>query len=378
MTSKADRHVPRVLQVVGSLGRGGAETMLVNVHRHLDRSRLQFDYLVFGAERGAYESQVQGLGGRVLRLPRRGPGGVARLIRPMASLMREAGPFAAVHAHVNFAAASVLMAARSAGIDRRIAHAHTAGHGASPPHRRLYRCAARKVLGRLATDLVACGEDAGAYVFGGEWPSRGRVIHNCIGEEWLERPSRNDRVRIRRELGAGPTDLVLGCVGRLAASKNHRFLLSVMTDLVDQAESPPLTLVVVGDGPLRRELESQVRVANLEARVRFLGQRDDVRRLMSAFDWLLLPSHYEGVPMVLLEAQAAGVPCLVSDRVSREADVGLGLIHFLPIDSTQPWAEAITGRHVAVPSYDRIAAALSGHGYLAEDVAEALSQLYRL
>lgn len=364
----------RVLQVVGTMDRGGAETMLMNVYRSIDRTALQFDFLVFTRYTGAYEQEILDLGGRILRLDLHRRGGALRAICDMARVIREAGPFLAVHSHVNFASAGVIVAARLAGVPRRIAHGHIAGHDQADSSRTAYRMVARSVLGSISTDALACGDEAGRYVLGRSWRTRGRILHNPISNEWLDRPDDEQRQMVRTALGAKPGDVLLGCVGRLAPQKNHRFLIHTVSAAVKGGHS--VKLVIVGDGPLRSELEQTVGASGLQEHVRFLGVRSDVHRLVAGLDVMVLPSLYEGLPMVLVEAQAAGTACIVSDQVTREADVGLGLVKFVPL-KTEHWVEAIA----APPTSDATATyarqALQSRGFLVPEAITLLNRIYR-
>lgn len=367
---------PRVLQVVGTLGLGGAETMMMNLYRAVDRNRVQFDFLVFSETRGAYEAEVEELGGRIIRMPDPAQIGALRALRRMCVLMRSEGPFAAVHSHINYASGLSLCAAKMAGVQRRVAHAHNAGGTSRGSRRALYEYIARNAILRCSTEIAACGDDAGAYLFGPAWDDQGRTVHNAIDvARFSEADATHGRLSLS-ELGIAPDTYVLGCVARLTHQKNHAFVLRVIAALADAA--PPVSLLLIGEGDLRSHLELEASRLGVLDRVLFLGARRDIPQLLKAVDLLVLPSHYEGLPVVLVEAQAAGLRCLVSDAVTREADLGLGLLEYLPLD-VECWASRIsTPSSGDTPTAPEIRGALARRGYSAPAAARELLSIYGL
>ena len=331
-----DAGVPRVLHVVGAMNVGGAETMLMNLYRNVDRSRVQFDFLVYGDEAGIYDEEILGLGGRLFHVPRPRGRGVRGAIADVRRVLRKHGPFQAVHAHILHASAIALRAAAAEGVAVRIAHSHSTGDVAGGAVRALYVRWARKSIRERATRLVACGAEAGAYLFGER--SQWIVLRNGVDLERFRPPDEETRAAARRELGVPDECLALGTVARLEHVKNHDFVIRLARKLADDGVT--FRVLLAGEGSRRAELESMVRDLSLMDHIRFLGLWADVPRLLAALDGLLMPSHYEGIPVALVEAQATGLPCLVSEAVSREVDLGLGLVDFLPIDTVEPWVAA--------------------------------------
>lgn len=350
--------------------------MVMNLYRALDRQRVQFDFLVFGDAIGAYEEEIKTLGGRIIRMPAPAQLGALRALRMMSALIRWEGPYAAVHSHINFASGLALSAARLAGVQRRVAHSHVAGGSLGVGHGSAYRTMGRTVIMLSATDIVACGDDAGAHLFGRRWEMRGQKVTNAIDVDQFLKADPAAGRQLLRDLGVSPNTRILGSVARLTYPKNHAFLLQLVVLLADA--TPPTVLVLAGDGELRGALELEARRLGIEDQVLFLGERRDIPRLLKAFDLLLLPSHYEGLPVVLVEAQAAGTRCLVSEAVTRETDLGLGLVEYIPLD-TDRWASRIrTSSSGSLPTTEEIRNSFSQRGYAATDAAAQVLSIYGL
>lgn len=372
-TIHTGRQVPRVLHVVGAMNVGGAETMLMNLYRHVDRERVQFDFLVFDQAEAAYDEEIRALGGRIIRTAAPHATGAFRSVESIRRAIRRSGPFAAVHAHVLHASSVALVAARLAEVPVRVAHSHNTADRADGRQRRTYHAASRLLIRFGATDLVACSTDAGRYLFRSRFTRSGKVIRNSVGVDAFLRVPEARRGTLRHELGLRPGSIVLGSVARMELVKNHAFLVD-LTGLCVEA-GLDVSLVLVGDGSLRGEVQSQVEDLGLTPRVIMLGVRRDIPELMAAFDAFLLPSLFEGLPVVLVEAQAAGLPSLVSSTVTDEIDLGLGLITPLSIDAPDAWVKSIAQIRRLRPTPMERQQALQQRGY---DVRTAVDALYRL
>jgi glycosyltransferase EpsF len=369
------RAVPRVLHVVSAMNVGGAETMLMNLYRALDRRRLQFDFLLFSEERGAYDDEIERLGGRLLRMPLPAHLGSRKSVLVMEQIIRDEGPFLAVHAHVLHASSLALIAASRARVGNRIAHSHSTSDVGNSVTRRVYYIAARMAIRRYATSFVACGREAGEYLFGRGFRAHGVVVRNGVDMGAIQGVPMIEGENVRRELSVTEDEILLGCVARMEQVKNHSFTIQVLRACRDR--ELPVRLALVGDGALRLEIEQQVERAGLTERVSFLGIRRDIPRLLRAFDALLLPSLYEGLPVTLVEAQAAGLPCLVSSHVSNEADLGAGLIERLSIQNPYLWADRVAK---LTRARDRSAAmtVAARSGYDVHDCVDEIYNLYGL
>jgi glycosyltransferase involved in cell wall biosynthesis len=331
----------RVLHVVRAMNRGGVETWLMHVLRSLDRSKLQMDFLVHTDSTAAYDAEISGCGSRLIRCtlswrsPAYGP--------TVRSLLRQFPPYDVIHSHVHHFSGFVLGLARGLDVPVRIAHSHndTSRQDLSSGWlRRQYLRIAQTRIGRYATNWLAASQEAGRALFGEKWgtDSRSQVLHCGIDLQPFRRLEQRDQVRT--SLGIAADDVVVGHVGRFDTQKNQPFLVDVASEAARR--DPRMRLVLVGEGPARPVVEDRVRSLGMASRTIFLGSRADVPRLLMAMDVFLFPSLWEGLPLVLIEAQAAGLHSLISDCISGEAEVAPDLLHRLPLSAGAPaWAEAL-------------------------------------
>ncbi len=377
-----DRRPIRILHVFHGMNPGGAETLVMNVYRHIDRARVQFDFAVHTDQRSHYDAEIEALGGRIFALPdlsqRPGLSGLRAYAQALSRVLHEHGPFAGVHSHVHYFSGVVLRLAEAAGVPSRLAHSHTTHDGeTSSLGRKLYCWSMRYLLLRHTTHLLGCSRAAcqGLYGRASRLDSRIRVLPNAIDLLSYSRPS-DDRGILRRQLSLPVDAPLIGHVGRFTPVKNHRLLIDAFAALL--VESPDARLVLVGDGPLRSDVEVSIREKDIERRVHLLGIRSDVPAILSALDVFVFPSLYEGLGMALIEAQAAGVPCVVSNAVPAEADLNLGLVRFLnPQAGVGEWARCIlsarTARRLSWADRQR---ALQSSGYDVRSLAQEMERVY--
>lgn len=331
----------RILHVVGKLDYGGVETWLVQVLRQIDRRKYQMDFLVHTADPGAYDEEVHALGSRTI--PCLKPSNPLQYAWNFRRVLREHGPYDVVHSHIHHYGGYVLMLAMMAGVPIRIAHSHSDSRsmeGSEGLTRLAYLKAMRVMIGMFATCGLAVSSEAGDQLFCKNWrnyPKRWQLQHLGIDLSRFDIPV--DRNSLRRAIGIPGNAYVIGHVGRFVASKNHAFLVEIAREAVRM--EPRSFFLLVGDGPLRAAIEENVRSSGLARHFMFLGVRSDVPALMKgAMDILAFPSLFEGLPVTLLEAQAAGLKCVISDVVSREADLVPGLIDREAQEtSATKWAE---------------------------------------
>jgi glycosyltransferase involved in cell wall biosynthesis len=308
----------RVLHTVGSMDPGGIETWLINVLKYIDRDLLEFHFCTFGLKPGLLAGEVERFGGRILACPR--SLNLWSFRDRFRKILRQ-GKYDAVHSHVTLFSGLVLRWAKQEGIPMRIAHSHVSQDDRPDTQaRRCYRRTMKSWIERYATKGLAASQIAAAQLFGDHWTAdnRFRVLHCGIDLLPFQQPVESDRVR--RELGIPGYAPVVGHVGRFALQKNHKFLLEVFDEI--QKRVPTVHFLLVGDGPLRTEIEAQSRAQGLWGKMHFAGIRTDVPRLMrGAMDLFVFPSLFEGLPIAVIEAQAAGLPCIVSDTITIEAGV---------------------------------------------------------
>ena len=349
----------RVLQVVTYMGRGGIETMLMNYYRHMDRSQIQFDFLVHRDFRADFDDEIEALGGRIYRVPPMNPvSGSYR--KALADFFRD-HPYRVVHCHLNYMSGVVLSAAKKAGASVRIAHAHTASM--APGWKQAVRRLCKYLIPGTATHLFACSTEAGQAVFGKRDFS---IMANAIDAKQFQ-PDVAIRSEVRSELGLGNA-FTLMHVGRMVYAKNHVFLLDVFAEVLKT--DPFAKLVLVGDGELRSEIEAKVSTLP-EGTVLLLGNRTDVSRLLQAADVFVFPSIFEGFGITLVEAQAAGLPCVKSSTITDDCVV-TELVKSLPIEDSGYWAKCVIAAR-NTPRTSQLSS-IESSGY---DITSAVQKLTR-
>jgi glycosyltransferase EpsF len=323
--------------VIGSIAKGGVEAVVFNYYRTIDRERVQFDFIIDEDSPNEIPNDIQELGCRVYKIP-----SYRHLPAYMKSLKRifAEGQYRIVHSHMNTLSVFALSAAKRAGVPVRSAHSHsTAGKGEFA--RNIMKYALRPFSRVCPTHLFACSEYAGRWLFGDRAFEKGEVtvIRNAIDTSKF-RFNAQTRERVRRELGV--TDkLVIGHVGRFMPQKNHTFLLDIFAEV--HRKKPDSVLLLIGDGELRQAMEEKAEWLGLGDSVMFLGARDDVHELYQAMDEFVLPSLYEGLAVVRVEAASAGLPCLVSAGQAEELESVNG--KYIGINETDLplWRDAVLG-----------------------------------
>ena len=343
----------RVLHVVGAMNQGGVETWLMHVLRHIDQENFQTDFLVHTDQPAAYDSEVLALGSKLLRCPP--TENLLLYARRFLEIVRRNGPFDVLHSHVHHFSGILLALGRIAGIPVRIAHSHSdtkAAESKAAVLRRAYLGAMKRLVLTNCTHGFGVSDLAAAALFGREWHQDPRLSVLYCGIDLAPFRVPVDSATVRAELGLSREDVIFGHVGRFSPVKNHFFFLEAAASILRHEARAKFLLV--GDGPLHREVEERGGVLGLNDKIVFAGLRSDVSRLMmGAMDVFLMPSFHEGIPLVLMEAQAAGVPCIVSDVLTEEAIVNRALVRRLPLSAgPREWAR-VASDTAEQPHFDR-------------------------
>lgn len=362
----------RVLHVIGIMNRGGAETMIMNLYRHIDRSKVQFDFVENSSEPAVFDEEILSLGGRIFRCPHYNGKNHFTYVKWWNDFFK-AHPkeYPIVHGHLGSTASIYLSVAKKYGA-YAIAHSHSSGTDHSL-HANLYQIMSYNTR-NVADYFFACSEAAGKERFGSKVVSGDHyaVLNNAID---VNRFSYNPSVRnaVRDELGIGQIQLVVGHIGRYTKEKNHEFILKIFSELKKMDSNA--RLLMVGDGTLRTHIMQMAEQASLSSDVIFTGVRSDVERLVQAMDVFVLPSLYEGLPVTMVEAQTAGLPCIISDKVPSECILTEGLVDIMTLfASPEAWAEKILAKR-AIPRTDR-RAEIAAHGFDITTEAVKLQEFY--
>ena len=305
-----------VAQIMGKWVGGGVESVIMNYYRHLDHSKVQFDFICDEDSTRIPYDEIKKLGGRVFLVPKYQ--NLPKYLKALEKLFKE-NQYHIVHSNINTLSVFPLYAARKAGVPIRISHSHSTSNP-KEWKRNLIKNILRPFSKRYATEYFACSELAGRYLFGNKAFDRGKVkiIHNAIDIEKFKFDE-VARKKLRKEFGIKDSTVVIGHVGRFVQQKNHTFLVDVFNEY--HKKNLDSKLLLVGSGPLEDEIKKKVERLGFKDSVLFLGQRDDINKLYSVMDIFCLPSLYEGLPVVGVEAQAAGLPTIFSNRISEEVIV---------------------------------------------------------
>lgn len=332
----------RVLQIMGGLKRGGLETFAMNMYRSIDRSEIQFDFLLTQVAGGDYEEEAKAMGANIFHLPARNKGYKAHK-KALEDFFRAHHDYIAIHEHIS-SLTSIAPAyyAKKYGIPVRIFHSHSSSIQKSLRlhwvHTILHYLNKPKVHS-YATHYLGCSDKALDWIYKYTGVrSKAMMVNNGI-DCHLYAFNAIARAEVRQELSIGEEDFVIGHVGRFIPLKNQGFLVDILEVL--QRKMPTAKLLLIGDGDTMEEVKTKAEEKGLKDSVIFTGVRSDVARLMQAMDTFVMPSWFEGLPVSLVEAQAAGLPIVASDTISHDSDI-TGTILFEPINEpADDWAKCI-------------------------------------
>lgn len=351
------------------MNRGGAESLIMNLYRNMERTKIQFDFLT--CKEGVFDSEITEMGGVIYRIPYISDIGPLGYRKELNTFFKAHKHFQIVHCHMDKMSGLVLRAAKSAGIPIRISHSHnTKSEGGLAA--RLYKWYAGQWILPNSTNLLACSDDAAKWLFKEKSHST-TIIRNGIEIKNFTFSSKI-RKEIRQELKLNDQQFVLGHVGRFNHQKNHSFLIDVFAHWNKKNEDS--VLILVGDGELQADIERKIKRLNLKDKVYLLGSRSDINRLLQAFDLFLFPSLHEGIPVSLIEAQGAGLPCLISDAISKDVDMGMNVVEYAPITNSDLWVENINKIKEQQAKRNKISNGLLKHGYDIKETAHYIEDYY--
>lgn len=309
----------RILYVNGGpMNRGGIESYMMNYYRHFDRNKIQVDFVALGLQRAAYDDEIESLGGKMYYIPKKSKNYIG-YIKGLRDIFKS-GKYKIVHTHMDAIGMTVLKEAKKFNIPVRIAHSHNTQHLTNNPIKLRVLEYARKNINKYATHMFACSEEAGRWLFGDNEFDKGKVqiVKNAID---IDKYKYNEKKRskIRKENNISDSDFVIGHVGRFDYQKNHKFLIEVFAQVVKKNKDTKL--ILVGNGELKDEIEKIVNEMKIDKNIIFLDFCDNVNEIYSALDLFVLPSNFEGLGIVAIEAQVSGLPCLLSDKVPLESKI---------------------------------------------------------
>lgn len=324
----------RVLHVIGSMNRGGAETFIMNVYRHINRDKVQFDFLLETKKEGAYNKEILALGGKIFFYVSRKEN-IFKNKESLESFFKKHSEYKIVHQHASSQSnIEPLKAAQKAGVPVRILHSHSTRQGGSKIHRYIHKYN-QVVYKNTATRHFACSDLAGKWMYG---KREFEIINNGIDISKFNYDPQK-RVEMREMMGIKPKQFVVGHVGRFSEVKNHKFIIEIFKEIVKK--DPLAVLVLVGDGELKYQIQTKVHKLEMNSNVKFIGAVDNPEFYLQAMDVFVFPSFYEGFPVTLVEAQASGLPCFISNHITKSVKICDNVFYEDINDDPIVWAENI-------------------------------------
>lgn len=319
----------RVLHIVTYMGRGGLETMIMNYYRHIDRSKVQFDFLVHRDFEADYDREILDLGGKIYYISRLNPFSF-KYRKELNDFIKNHPEYQIVHVHQDCMSSIALKAALKNNIPIRIAHCHSNSQNKNIKYliKRYYM----KKIPKYATNLFACGHEAGNWMFKN---NKFQVINNAIDvKKYKYSRDVSNRYKEKYKLN---NNLIIGHVGNFTVPKNHCFLIDIFNEILKINRNA--ILLLIGGGDRQDIVKEKVDEFGINDKVFFLGVRDDVCELMQVMDIFIFPSLYEGLGIAAIEAQAAGLPVLKSNNVPDECVLTSNVFTLSLTDSPELWAQ---------------------------------------
>lgn len=373
--SSINQNQIRILHITECLSAAGIESFIMNNYRKMDRSKVQFDFLILRNQEEFYDSEIQSLGGHKYTICKNDNNTLVRILKESRELYHFLckHPYHIIHIHYTTPLrAPYLFAAKKAGVPVRIYHSHSAEvSGKSKMKIKIYNFM-RKKIEKWATHYFACSNAAAAWIFPEKLCTshQVKVIYNGID---IQKYSYHESYRkeIREELNIGEAFTMVH-TGRFLEQKNHTFIIDVFTEL--KKKCPKAILLLLGEGELKQSIEEMVMKRNLTDSVHFLNVRSDVHKILSASDCYIMPSLYEGLPVAAVEAECSSLPCVLSTNITNEIEL-TDKVSFLSLtDSAEIWADEIL-KYKGCTRKDE-SQVIAQHGYDANQVAQSLQEFY--
>lgn len=354
----------RIAQIMGKMNSGGVESFILNYYRNIDKNKIQFDFIVDEDSQLPQKKEIEELGGKIIKIPP-----YQHIFKYMHSLIKvlKKNNYKIVHSHLNTLSVFPLLCAKISNVPIRIAHSHSTSNK-KEKFRNILKSILKPFSKVFATNYFACSEHAGRWLFGNKAFKEGKVIilNNAID---MEKFKFNSKIRneLRKQLNI-ENKLVIGQVGRFNKQKNHEFLIDVFKEIHDNRTDS--ILLLIGDGPLEENIKQKVKNMNLENAVYFLGAKNNVNDYMQSMDVFCLPSLYEGLGMVAIEAQVSDLYVFCSTEVPKEAKI-TDEITFLELDK-EIWKEKI----LSIKNFDRENIDLKNTNYDIHTESKKLEKIY--
>ena len=356
----------KVLQVLGSLQRGGAETLVMNIYRNIDKKNIQFDFIVRENVDNGYEEEVKKLGGRIFVIPSPQKIGLKECIRRHIDVIKNNGPYICVHSHMNAMSFISMYAAKKCKIKNRISHSHSTSFPG-----KIKLLFGRYLTKRYSTKLLACSKDAGLKLFGN---SNFEIIPNGIILDNFLVSDEDEKNKYMKKLNLSTETTNIIHVGRFVEPKNHEFIIEIAKKLIKNDFK--FNLYLLGDGPKYGDIKKLIISNKLSNNMHLLGSLSNVNEYMRAADLMIMPSLYEGFPVTLVESQTSGLPSIVSCNITKKVDFGLNLIQFIPLEIDE-WINCIEKKkYQRLFNKERIYETITKNNYNIIDTVKKIEKIY--
>lgn len=323
----------RVLQVVPNMQAGGLENFIMNIYRNIDKNKIQFDFLVHYKEKKHFDDEIEKLGGRIYRFSLRDDNNIIKYILRLNEFYKKHPEYKIIHCHMSSIGFIHFLIAKKNGVKIRIAHSHNSN--TEKTLKGLIKSIMIKPLKYVTTDNFACSTEAGKFLYKRQ---NFEIIPNAID---IDKYSYNKDIRIkeRKRLGL-ENNLVIGHIGRFELQKNHQYIINIFKEVLK--EQPSAVLILAGEGSLLEKIKEYAKDLNILDNIKFLGVVKDTYKLYQAMDCFILPSFFEGLPVVGIEAQVSGLKCFFSSKITSEVKISY-LTEFLDInmENIEEWKNAI-------------------------------------
>lgn len=360
----------KIAQIIGKWVGGGVEAVVMNYYRNIDHSKIQFDFFCDEDSTNIPYEEIEKYGGKVILIPP-----YQKIFEYQKILKKELKKenYKIIHSHINTLSVFPLYAAKKVGIPIRIAHSHSTTNK-KEWKRNIIKQLLRPFSKIYATDYMACSEHAGRWLFGNRAYDEGKVylLNNAIDVNKFKYDE-NIRNKKRNELKIEKDTLVIGHVGRFVTTKNHAFLVNIFNEM--HKKNKNTMLILIGKGPLENSIKKKISMLGIEDSVKLLGQINNTNEIYQAFDILILPSLYEGLGMVAIEAQCSGCPCICSRNVPKETKIS-DIIEYVDLnDDVTIWINKIYKyKNIKRKSYEE---ETSKNGYNVYTEVKKLEEKYK-
>lgn len=323
----------RVLHCFGAMNIGGAETLIMNIYRKIDKSKIQFDFLVFSKDKGFFDDEIKSLGGKIYHLDSFGILGPYKFKKNLMKFLKNE-KINCIHSHMDWQGGFIAEAAAKSGVERIIVHSHAvSGMYAGSVIKKIIMNRGKQLIRKYATDRLACSKDAGKDLF---FEDKFKVLNNAIDVQKFLNIDGNKVREFKNQFGIKQEDFVIGHVGSFSENKNQEFLVEILDKIRGKRQNAKLLFIGRGN-EYQEKVKKIVEQKQLDQSVIFAGVQTDIADLLQLMDVFVFPSITEGFGISIIEAQAAGVPCVISDTIPESVDMGYGIVNRESLGNIEDW-----------------------------------------